>query len=444
MWNLYAFYGFMSACFQLPEVALRMFLLQNLGVGPSAYGFIISMGGIPWALKPIIGVAVDMNPYRKQSVVLSGIAILVPWLFIGFGFTTSSHAISALIGVSSLGLCYADVVCDAELVNMVKKEDNSDVGKLQSNCWIARAVGSTVAAVFGAVIVYGMSARHALLFTPLAGIAACICLYRFPFPSRSCEGCGEAKKKAIDLKKALSSEHLARPCIFIFVLCAVPSYGATMMAFLQSELKFTPLQFMIIDISGHAAHGFGAVLFKKKMRNFSFRYIFMGGILTDVALQGIQIMLIYRVNTRAHVPDLFLAVCETISGAVIGQVMMMPICILAARNCPPHIEATLYSTVMAISNMGGLCAMWSGAWMTRILRITSTDFHKLGELSIICVISSAIPLLFVRFMPLISATSATDDTVEIELTERHTDSLQTGQVQDSLVNQRYKQSRQKT
>ena len=209
-----------------------------------------------------------------------------------------------------------------------------------------------------------------------------------------------------------------------------------MMAFLQSQLRFTPLQFMVIDISGHAAHGLGAVLFKKHMRKLSFRHIFMGGILADVTLQGIQILLIYRVNTKAHVPDLFLAVCETISSAVIGQIMMMPICILAARNCPAHIEATLYSTVMAISNLGGLVAMWSGAWMTHILRITATDFNKLGELSIICLITSAIPFLFVRFMPNVSATSEQEKTVEIEMPPIQRHSLQTGHVQDSFVSQR--------
>ena len=423
---------------------MRMYLIGNLSMSPSAYAFVTSMAAVPWALKPIIGAAVDCNPYRRSSILACGFGISLPWAIIASGAVTHAVAISVLIIVSSACLCYADVTADAILVPYVRRESTEDMGKLQSSCWIARAAGAVVAGIAGGTIVYAIPARTALYIMTAMGVPTCLCIYGIA-TDITAPTCAVVKIRAKRVKLALSGPNLFKPCIFIFALCAMPSYGATLMVFFQTELRFSPGEFAVIDVAGHLAHALGACLYKYKLRHASFSRIFTGGICFDIVLQAIMIALILRVNVSAHIPDLALALCETVSTAIISQVMMMPICLLAARTCPRNIEATLYSTIMAISNLGGLCAMLSGAWLTDIFDIHVQHFGKLWQLAVICLMASFLPLTCVRFM----ANDPTKLTVdeeqgEIELTPCPDGSysdrpVASGPEQDSPTDERHTQ-----
>ena len=417
MWQLYLFYGMMNSCFQFPDVALRMYLVDTLALTPSAYAFVTSMAAVPWALKPFVGAVVDCNPYRKASLLVCGMGISLPWAVLASGAVTGPAGISALIIVSSASLCYADVTADALLVPFVRQESTDDMGKLQASCWMARACGAVLSGLAGGGIVYVMHPRKALYIMTALGLPTCLCIYNLatdvPVPSWR-----TVKNRGRKVVQTLKGDKLFRPCIFIFALCAMPSYGATLMVFFQTELRFTPLEFSSIGTAGHFAHGLGAFIYRNKFRFTAFSTIFRGGICIDIVLQLIMMTLILRVNNVAHIPDLALALCETISTAVISQVMMMPICLLAARTCPKNIEGTLYSTIMAISNLGGLCAMWMGAWFTDLFDIHVQHFQKLWQLALLCLLSSFIPLTCVNFMkndPRELA-PAEDDNGEIELT----------------------------
>ncbi len=405
----------MNACFQFPDVALRMYLIDTLALSPSAYAFVTSMAAVPWALKPLIGAMVDCNPHRKASLVVCGIGISLPWAIVASGAFTGPISISVLIIVSSASLCYADVTADAILVPYVRRETEDEMGKLQSSCWMARAAGAVIAGLAGGGIVYVIEPRKALYVMTIMGIPTCVSIYGIAQNVAS-PSWATIKYRGKRVLNTLTGHTLLKPCIFIFALCAMPSYGATLMVFFQTELRFTPVEFSVISTTGHLAHGLGAYLYKTKLRFTSYARIFKGGICLDILLQGIMMALILRVNTVAHIPDLALALCETISTAIISQVMMMPICLLAARTCPPNIEATLYSTIMAISNLGGLCAMWMGAWFTDLFDIHVAHFEKLWQLALLCLVASFIPLTCVNFMTDSPQKLARENEVEIEIT----------------------------
>ena len=43
--------------------------------------------------------------------------------------------------------------------------------------------------------------------------------------------------------------------------------------------------------------------------------------------------MITRISAKAGIPDLVFAILESISGSIVGQVMIMPICVIAATRC---------------------------------------------------------------------------------------------------------------
>lgn len=90
----------------------------------------------------------------------------------------------------------------------------------------------------------------------------------------------------------------------------------------------------------------------------------------------------------------------------------MPVLVLAARLCPPGVEATLFATLMSISNGGGVCGGLLGAWLTQFLGVTSQNFNNLALLLIICNATSLLPLPLLRLLPSevdIESTSANED-----------------------------------
>ena len=76
----------------------------------------------------------------------------------------------------------------------------------------------------------------------------------------------------------------------------------------------------------------------------------------------------------------------------------MPTLVLAARLCPPGIEAVLFATLMSINNGAGTLGTEIGALMTKWLGVTETNYDNLGLLTVLCNVSSLYPLLFIGWL----------------------------------------------
>jgi hypothetical protein len=76
----------------------------------------------------------------------------------------------------------------------------------------------------------------------------------------------------------------------------------------------------------------------------------------------------------------------------------MPVLVLAARLCPPGVEATLFASLMSIFNLGGIVGSEAGALLTSTLGVTDHDFSNLGLLVVLCNLSSLLPLPFLKWI----------------------------------------------
>lgn len=77
----------------------------------------------------------------------------------------------------------------------------------------------------------------------------------------------------------------------------------------------------------------------------------------------------------------------------------MPVLVLAARLCPEGMEATLFATLMSVSNGGSVLGGLFGAGLTQVLGITKDRFDSLALLIIICNFSSLLPLPLLHLLP---------------------------------------------
>ncbi|CAI5510679.1 unnamed protein product [Closterium sp. Naga37s-1] len=89
-----------------------------------------------------------------------------------------------------------------------------------------------------------------------------------------------------------------------------------------------------------------------------------------------------------------------------GQISFMPVLVLAARVCPPGIEATLFATLMSVSNGASVFGGVMGAGLTNWLGVTSTNFTNLPTLIAICNFSSLLVLPFLNLLPATVSTNS--------------------------------------
>jgi len=77
----------------------------------------------------------------------------------------------------------------------------------------------------------------------------------------------------------------------------------------------------------------------------------------------------------------------------------MPVLVLAARLCPEGMEATLFATLMSVSNGGSVVGGLLGAGLTQLFGITKDRFDNLAALIILCNLSSLLPLPLLGLLP---------------------------------------------
>lgn len=93
----------------------------------------------------------------------------------------------------------------------------------------------------------------------------------------------------------------------------------------------------------------------------------------------------------------------------------MPVLVLAARLCPEGMEATLFATLMSISNGGSVLGGLIGAGLMQALGVTKDRFDNLVTLIILCNLSSLLPLPLLGLLPQDSPGTAEKETGEIEM-----------------------------
>ena len=111
-----------------------------------------------------------------------------------------------------------------------------------------------------------------------------------------------------------------------------------------------------------------------------------------------QLLLITHYNRELGIPDAAFVFGDDIVLSVLGELAFLPTLVLAARLCPAGVEAVLFATLMSIYNGASTVGTELGAGLTSILGVTENDFSNLALLTIICNVSSLLPLVFIGWL----------------------------------------------
>jgi folate/biopterin transporter len=389
----------------ISRLAVSFFLKDELALSPAEVAAMMGIAALPWTIKPLFGFMSDGLPifgYRRRPyLILSGLVGVSAWLCLATIVHTAAAATVAIV-ITSLSVAVSDVIVDSLIVERARDESLVDSGSIQSLCWGAAAVGGLLTAYFSGLLLEHVSTRTVFAITavfPLLVSAAAFLISEQPVTAGDGEGKAIVKDQIQQLWQALKQKAIWMPTLFLFLWQCTPTAESAFFYFSTNELGFTPEFLGRVRLVTSLASLFGVWFFQRFLKTIPFRKIFLWTTLFSAGLGLTALLLVTHTNRSLGIDDHWFALGDSLILTIMGQLTFMPVLILAARLCPPGIEATLFAMLMSVLNLSGLVSKEGGAILTHILGVTDTNFDKLWLLVLITNIGSVLPLVFIKLLP---------------------------------------------
>jgi folate/biopterin transporter len=377
------FYFLLGFCFSFPSIAMRYWMME--WVTPAQMAAIFGITSVPWCLKPLYGFISDSYPlfgYRRRPyMILGGYLSSVMWILLPF-CPRDEFVVTFVMTMSSMGLCLSDVMADSLLVEIARAESTDEKGTMQSYSWMFRFAGGLTASIFGAIAYDNLGAVKVFHLNSIIPVGIAVSA-TFMDGSRQIQSV-HWRDTARKLGSVVRKSAVYRPALFLFLICAMPGYGSVLTFFYERQLGFTPDKFGTLDVLGHVVAIVGTFIYKKYLRNVSFRRIFGVALFLSFVLENSLLLLVLHTNRSMGIPDFVFALIERIVITLVGQFITMPMVVLGARLCPVGVEGTLYALLMSITNIGGVVSAEWGSLLTTMFGVSSNNFSNLWKLMLLC------------------------------------------------------------
>lgn len=400
---------FVQGILGLARLAVSFFLKDELLLSPTQVSALLGIVALPWIIKPVFGFISDGLPifgYRRRPyLILSGILGMVSWVSLATIVHTTWAATTA-IALGSLSVAVSDVIVDSLVVERARAESQADAGSLQSICWAASAFGGLLTAYlsgwllehFSTHTVFGITAVFPLLVSSVAWLIA-----ESPVNQDTQDphqnNFVSVKHQLGQLRQAVTQRAIWLPTAFVFIWQATPTADSAFFFFTTNELHFAPEFLGRVRLVTNLASLVGIWIFQRYLKTLPFRVIFGWSTVISAALGMTMLLLVTHTNRSLGIDDHWFSLGDSLILTVMGQIAYMPVLVLAARICPPGVEATLFALLMSVSNLAGMVSYEFGAVIMHWLGITESNFELLWLLVIITNLSTLLPLPFLSWLP---------------------------------------------
>lgn len=298
-------------------------------------------------------------------------------------------------------------------------DDEKVAGGLQSLCWGSAALGGLLSAYFSGSLIESIGPQGVFQITaalPLAVAAIALLIDEKPVTGSSSSSNEEQEStnltgsmavvEKVDsiqeqvkaLGSAIKNPGVWKPALFLFLWQSTPTGEGAFLYFMTDDLGFGPEFLGRVRLVTAAAGLVGVWVYQKYLRTVSIKSILFWSSIASTPLGLSQLLLISHTNRSLGIPDAAFVFGDDVALSILGQIAFLPTLVLAARICPPGVEAVLFATLMSIFNGASTIGTEVGALLTKYLGVTEDNFDNLGLLTLICNISSLYPLLFIGLL----------------------------------------------
>ncbi|NJN61287.1 MAG: folate/biopterin family MFS transporter [Coleofasciculaceae cyanobacterium RL_1_1] len=394
---------FVQGILGLARLAISFFLKDDLALSPAEVSALLGVVALPWMVKPLFGFLSDGLPlfgYRRRTyLVLAGLLGTIAWVGLATIVDKPWQATIA-IALSSLSVAVSDVIVDSLVVERARIESHSNAGALQSLCWGASAIGGIITAYlsgallqqFGIQTIFLITATFPLIVSAVAGLIA-------EQPTSDRADFSQVKQQIGLLKTAISQKAIWMPTLFLFLWQATPSADSAFFFFSTNELGFEPEFLGRVRLVTSVASLLGIWMFQRFFKAVPLRKIFGWSIVISAGLGLTALILVTHANRAIGIDDRWFSLGDSLVLTVAGQIAFMPVLVLAARLCPPGIEATLFALLMSVFNIAGAVSQELGALLTHWMQVTPENFERLWLLVLITNLTTLLPLPLINWLP---------------------------------------------
>lgn len=186
---------------------------------------------------------------------------------------------------------------------------------------------------------------------------------------------------------------------FFLANVVVPNLS-TVMFYYQTEYLNLEASFLgTTRVLGWLGLMLGTFIYNRCLKNLKLRTSLLGAQVGLSFLTVLDMALVSRKNTALGISDKAMVLWGSALADAVNQFKFMPFLILSGQLCPPGIEGTLFALFMSINNLGSTLGSFVGAWLAKILSISSGSFDNLLLGVGIQVICTFIPILFLFLIP---------------------------------------------
>eukprot|EP00980_Cylindrotheca_fusiformis_P025900 scaffold14838_cov129-Cylindrotheca_fusiformis.AAC.5 len=421
---------FVEGALGLARLAQTYLLKDELHLGPSELSALTGIFVLPWTIKPLYGFLTDGFPlfgFRRRSyLILCGLLGTFSYTLVGnsfFGaFSNDDNMLIpstvVAIMVSSACIAFSDVVADGIVVEKTRDSNDPKIaGGLQSLCWGSAAIGGLLSAYFSGSLLEIMKPQDVFRITAILPFSvACIAFLINEKPATAgssslkttTNGETGAVTTVIDttavkaqiqtLWEAVKQPAIYKPALFIFLWQSTPTSDGAFFYFMTDELGFGPEFLGRVRLVCAIASLFGVFVYNQYLKTRPIKDILFWSSIISTPLGLSSLLLITHANRSLGIPDGAFVFGDDVALSILGEIAFLPTLVLAARLCPPGVEAVLFATLMSINNGASTLGTEIGALLTRQLGVTESNFDNLGLLTVICNLSSLYPLFFIGWL----------------------------------------------
>lgn len=213
----------------------------------------------------------------------------------------------------------------------------------------------------------------------------------------------ELSQSLEEIKEAVKEPVFHRVLIFMLLNAVlIPSFGSFGYYFMLDVVKLSKFTIAMLGVLGYFCLLVGSSLYQYGFHKMEFRTLTLYGILLGIIFAPMSMLFVLRKNVEYGMPDLFVIIFSEVVSDTLGSCFhLLPIMVMFAKICPKRIEATGFAFLTGTSNFTGTIRGLVGSLLNNLfVGVTQADLSKYYILVTISLVTSVLPVLYLKLLPL--------------------------------------------
>lgn len=315
------------------------------------------------------------------------------------------EVLSFLTFIFSTGFWFADVMGDSLLAERAKLETSSQKGQLQSLCYACRFFMLMVSVSAATVMFEFVSASvifWILAMLPFVVMGPTIFLF---YEDRNV-AVASVSNQVNEIWNTVCLRAVWQPMGFVYLYNVLQVGNAAWNQYLFTALGFSSFQLNTFLIEAYALTFAGVLIYKKYLRNTSWRNVYVWTTLLNGFFSSLQFILIFGINRSWGVSDYVFALGDDVFAELLSGIQFLPTTIMMVHLCPDGSEGAAYAMFTTVNNAALTLAGSLSSQLVHIWDVSKERFEEsppnvdgFWKLSLLTTGMQVLGLVFVPLLP---------------------------------------------